>query len=190
VSIIGIAGAVRRSRKFPQSLIAFRTGEAKSNLSVIECGRRSPSAEKLDRILRASDARLAPIPTTRDGVLEASTEIRRALSNSSEPQAFRSWLSYNDALAAEGAVNRVVLAAFPPEPTGSVLYDAALAAVTEYRLLEVSAPIPDWVTETDPLDTPMTLSRSPYDLDIEPADVAEPFLRRGVLFDEYSLKSV
>jgi transcriptional regulator with XRE-family HTH domain len=190
MTITETAGSVRRARGISQSLIASRTGEATSNLSVIENGRRTPSAEKLDRILRAADARLAAIPTTRAGVLEASTEIRRSLSQWDERAAFRRWLAYNDALAAENPVNRVVLAAFPPEATGSALYDAALAAITEYRLLEVLAPIPDWVDEAEPLAKPTVFADSPYVKTINPSEVAEPFRRRGVLIPEATLRSV
>jgi transcriptional regulator with XRE-family HTH domain len=188
--IAEIAGAVRRSRRNPQTLVASRSGEAASNLSTIENGRRSPRADKLDRILRASDARLAAIPTTRAGVLEVSTEIRHALTTSDNGGAFRSWLAYSDSLAAENAVNRVVLAAFPPEPTGSLVYDAALAAVTEYRLHETGSPIPDWVGETPTLVEPTVFADSKYVTSVDPHEVAEPFLRRGVLIPESTLESV
>jgi transcriptional regulator with XRE-family HTH domain len=190
MTIADIAGAVRRARRNPQTLIASRTGEAASNLSVIEHGRRLPRVDKLDRILRASDARLAAIPTTRSGALEASTEIRRALSDSDNGKAFRSWLAYNDSLAAENAVNRVVLAAFPPEPTGSALYDAALAGVSEYRLRETNSPVPQWVAETGALDEPTVFASSRYVTSVDPSEVAEPFLRRGVLIPEATLRSI
>lgn len=190
MTIAHVAGAARRARRLSQSFVASRAGEAESNLSVIESGRRSPSAVKLDRILRASNARLAVVPTTREGALEASSEVRRALQEKNERLAFRVWLSYNDALLAETAVNRVVLAAFPPEPTGSPVYDAAFAAVTEYRLREVSAPVPAWVEETEALGEPVILADSPYVLSVDPATVPEPFLRRGVLIHEGTLESV
>lgn len=184
-----IAGAVRRSRRHSQTLIASRTREAASNLSVIESGRRSPRADKLDRILRASDARLGAIPTTRAGALETSAEIRTALTKSDHDGAFRSWLAYNDSLAAENAVNRVVLAAFPPEPTGSTLFDNALAAVTEYRLGEAHSPVPHWVDEIAKLDRARVFSGSRYVTAVDPRDVAEPFVRRGVLIAETTLRS-
>ncbi len=190
MSITDFAGSVRRARGLPQAVVAARAGEAVPNLSIIENGRRSPSAAKLDRILRASGARLLPAPTTRAGALEASADIRRSVLSNDQQGAFRAWLSYNDALAAEDAVNRVVLSAFPPEPTGSALYDAALAAVTEFRLAESSAPIPAWVDETAGLDDPEILADSSYVRSVDPNLVAAPFLRRGVLFDQSSLASV
>ncbi|SEA89831.1 hypothetical protein SAMN04515680_2035 [Leifsonia sp. 21MFCrub1.1] len=190
MSIAEIAGSVRRSRRIPQTIIAARTGEAASNLSVIESGRRSPRADKLDRILRASDARLAAIPTTRPGALEVSAGIRRALRGSDDAEAFRIWLAYNDALAAEDAVNRVVLAAFPPEPTGSRLFDAALAAMTEHHLRETSSPIPLWVSATAPLDDPTVFTGSRYVTTVDSKDVPDAFLRKRVLIPRDTLRSV
>ncbi|TDQ03446.1 MULTISPECIES: helix-turn-helix domain-containing protein [Microbacteriaceae] len=190
MSIAEIAGSVRRARRIPQTVVASRTGEAASNLSVIENGRRSPRADKLDSILRASDARLAAIPTIRPGALESSAAIRRELLGSDASAAFRAWLTYNDALAAEDAVNRVVLAAFPPEPTGSSLFDAALAAITEYRLSETRSPIPPWVAEAPTLDEPTIFAGSRYVTHVAAEEVPDAFLRRGVLIPEATLRSV
>jgi len=133
---------------------------------------------------------LAVIPTTRQGVLEASTEIRQALARGDRQQAFRTWLGLNDALATETAVNRVVLCAFPPEPTGDELYDAALAALVEYRLGELSAPLPSWVDAAPRLELSRVLSESPYVTAASLDGVPECFARRGVLIDELSLQSV
>lgn len=188
--IVNATGAVRRARGLPQSLVATRAGEAASNLSSIENGRRTPRVDTLDRILRASDARLAVVPTTRAGALEASTAIRNALRAEDFRGAFRAWLSYNDALAAEIPVNRVVLAAFPPEPTGSALFDAALASLTELRLREVRAPIPAWATEAPPLVDEAVFADSRYVRSVDRESVPAEFRRRGVLIPSESLDSV
>mgnify|MGYP000094200564 CR=1 FL=1 len=184
------SGAARRARGIPQSRVAADSGNPAANISAIETGRRVPRVDTLDRILRASGARLAIIPTTRTGVLEVSTEIRRALVDGDRRRAFRAWLALNDSLAAEPAVNRVVLTAFPPEPTGDELYDAALAALVEYRLLEASAPLPSWVEGAPPLRESRLLTGSPYVTEAELGTVPPSFARRGVLIDEISLQSV
>lgn len=190
MTILDAAGAVRRARHLPQSVVAKRSGEAVPNLSSIENGRRTPRADKLDRILRASDARLVVAPTTRVSALETSTEIRNALRTDDPRRAFRAWLAYGDALAAENAVNRVVLAAFPPEPTGSAIFDAALASLTELRLHEVNGPVPEWASDAPALDDEAVLADSPYVRSVDPATVPDEFRRRGVLIPRETLESV
>ncbi|MBN9607412.1 MAG: helix-turn-helix transcriptional regulator [Actinomycetales bacterium] len=189
MTILDTAGAVRRSRGLRQAVVAARAGEAAPNLSTIESGRRAPTAVKLDRILRASDARLAAVPTTRDGAFETSTAIRSALGAGDTRRAFRAWLALNDSFRAEGPVNRVVLAAFPPERTGSRLYDAAIAALTELRLREVDAPIPSWALETTPLSAPEIFAGSPYVRTVDDRRTPDEFRRRGVLIDPSLLES-
>lgn len=189
MAILEVAGAVRRARRLSQSVVAKRSGEAVPNLSSIENGRRIPRADKLDRILRASDAQLTVAPTTRVSALETSTEIRNALRAGNSRRAFRAWLSYGDALAAENVVNRVVLAAFPPEPTGSAIFDAALASLTEFRLHEVSAPVPEWASDAPALEDDTVLADSPYVRSVDPASVPDEFRRRGVLIPRQTLES-
>lgn len=183
------SGAARRALRIPQSRVAAESGNPAANISAIEAGRRVPRVDTLDRILRASGARLAIVPTTRAGVLEVSTEIRRALTDGDRRRAFRAWLALNDSLAVESAVNRVVLAAFPPEPTGDELYDAALAALVEHRLLEASAPLPAWVEVAPPLRESRLLADSSYVTEAVLGTVPPTFARRGVLIDEISLQS-
>lgn len=190
MTISNLAGAVRRARRLPQSVVAERSGEAVPNLSSIENGRRTPRADKLDRILRAADARLVVAPTTRVSALETSTDIRHALRAGDARRAFRAWLAYGDALAAENAVNRVVLAAFPPEPTGSPIFDAALASLTELRLHEVNGPVPDWAADAPALDNEAVLADSPFVRSVDPASVPDEFRRRGVLIPRETLRSV
>ena len=190
MTILDAAGAVRRARRLPQSVVARRSGEAVPNLSSIENGRRTPRADKLDRILRASEARLLVAPTTRVSALETSTEIRNALRADDSRRALRAWLAFGDALAAENAVNRVVLAAFPPEPTGSAIFDAALSSLTELRLHEVNAPVPEWATDAPALDDEAVLGDSPYVRSVSPADVPVEFRRRRILIAGDTLASI
>ena len=190
MAILNLAGAVRRARGLPQSVVAQRSGEAVPNLSSIENGRRTPRSDTLDRILRASDARLLVAPTTRVSALEASSEIRDALRAQDRRRAFRAWLSYGDALAAENAVNRVVLAAFPPEPTGSALFDAALASLTEFRLHEVNGPVPEWAIDAPALEDAVIFADSHYVRSVDILSVPDEFRRRGVLIPRETLESV
>lgn len=190
MTIATLTGAARQSRGVSQVLLAAASGHHASNISAIESGRRIPRVDTLDQLLRTSGARLTISPTLRATALEAATVIRRAIATGDKGAAFRAWLAFNDDLAAESPTHRVVLTAFPPAPTGSDLYDAALAALTEYRLTEVSAHLPEWVHDTPPLPHPHVLTDSAYITASDLGDVPEPFRRRGVLIDVDSLRSV
>ncbi|MER3388572.1 MAG: helix-turn-helix transcriptional regulator [Microcella sp.] len=190
MTIATLSRAARRARGVSQTQLAALTGLPASNISFIESGRRVPRVDTLESLLRRSGSRLTISPTLRTTALEASTEIRRWLVAGDRPQAFRTWLAFNDDLAAETPTNRVVLTAYPPEPTGDALYDAALAGLTEYRLGEVGAPLPPWVDSATQLDEPRVLSDSRYVTASSLGTIPDEFARRGVLIDAESLRSV
>ena len=190
MTIATLSRAARHARGVSQAQLAARTGLQSSNISFIESGRRVPRVDTLDTLLRSSGARLTISPTLRSTALEASTEIRRWLAVDDRQQAFRSWLAFNDDLAAETPTNRVVLTAYPPQPTGDELYDAALAGLAEYRLGEVSAPLPPWVNSAPQLDEPRVLTDSRFVTASVLGPIPDEFARRGVLIDADSLRSV
>ena len=190
MTIATLTAAARRSRGVSQVHLAQTSGHHAANISAIESGRRIPRVDTLERLLRTSGARLAISPTLGTTPLEAATDIRRALRFGDDRGAFRTWLALNDDLAAETPTHRVVLTAFPPPPIGDALYDAAIAALVEYRLTEASAPVPDWVHSTRALLHPQVLTDSHYITADNLGPVPEPFRRRGVLIDVESLQSV
>lgn len=114
----------------------------------------------------------------------------RALFDGLTPRSFARKRSSHAELSSNGAVNRVVLAAFPPEPTGSAIFDAALASLTELRLHEVNGPVPEWATEASALDREVVLSDSPYVRSVDPADAPDEFRRRRILIAGDTLASV
>ncbi len=137
----------RTSAGLTQADLVRRSGVDKSTLSLIESGRRNPSVEKLDHLLRATGRRVGIYPTSRSGAAEAGDIIGQWVADGDEEAAFRAFLRYSDNLAATEGVDRVVLAAAEPPPTGSARWDAALAAVTEYWLDLDRLPKPAWVDE-------------------------------------------
>lgn len=190
MTIAILSRAARHSRGISQTDIAARAGLPASSVSFIENGRRIPRVDTLDAILRHSGARLIIAPTTRATTLEVAVEIERLLRAGDVRQAFRAWLAHNDDLAAETATNRVVLTAFPPHSTGHALYDAALAALVEYRLTEVSAPLPDWTATASILHEPQVFTDSRFVPAAVLGPIPDEFARRGVLIDAESLRSV
>ena len=90
---------------------------------------------------------------------------------------------------ADTPTNRVVLTAYPPEPTGDALYDAALASLTEYRLNEVGAPLPHWINSAPTLDEARVLTDSRFVTATVLGPIPDEFAQRGVLIDTESLRS-
>ena len=190
MTIATLSEAARRSRGVSQTALSQSSHHFAANISAIESGRRVPRVDTLDRLLRASGARLTISPTLGTAALEVAAEIRVALRAGDSSGAFRAWLAFNDDLAIETPTNRVVLTAFAPATTGDALYDAAIAALVEYRLAEVTAPLPVWLASAPVLAEPTVLTDSRYITANDLGVVPEPFLRRGVLIDVDSLQSV
>jgi transcriptional regulator with XRE-family HTH domain len=162
----------------------------KSTVSLIESGQRNPSVEKLDHLLRSTGRRIGIYPTSRSGSLEAGDVIGQWVAVGDQEAALRAFLRYSDNLAATTGVDRVVLAATEPPPTGSALWDAALAAVTEYWLEREQLPEPAWIDEesrTLPEATPLILNRWTSARAIR--NVPQPFRRHRILIDESTLQS-
>ena len=183
--------SIRRSHGLSQALVAQRALTSAPSLSHIENGRRDPSADTLDRILRATGNRLGVVPSPRAGSLEAGAAIHDELAAGDMSAAYRSFIQFSDNLAAENGVTRVVLAANEPEPTGSALWDAALAAVTEYWLGRDGLPLPEWVgSTTRSLSHRTVLSGNAYTQTVRDENIPAPFAARNVALDESALMSV
>ena len=183
--------SIRRSQGLSQGIVAQRAQTSVPALSHIENGRREPSAATLDKLLRATGNRLGVIPTRRAGSLEAGAAIRDELAAGDAPSAFRSFIQFSDNLAAEDGATRVVLASNEPEPTGSALWDAALAAVAEYWLRRDGLPLPIWVeSPSRTLPERTILSGNVYTRTIRNENVPAEFSRRNIALDEAALASV
>ncbi len=187
-----LIGSVRRAQGIPQAELARRSGQAASTISQIENGRRDPGLATFERLLRRLGHRVAVIPTERLGAVEWGAAIRNRLAEGDRPAAQRAFLAYADVLQNESPTNRVVLSACEPEPTGEALFDAALAAVTEYFLTAAGAPLPAWVEDPSRIvDPPAAVLEGPFypTSSVWLPEVPEPFSRRGALVEEPDLAS-
>lgn len=182
--------AARESSRLSQADLVRRSGIDKSTVSLIESGRRSPSVDKLDRLLRATDRRIGLYPTTRAGAVEAGAAIRSFVADGDEHGAFRVFLRYSDNLAATDGVDRVMLAAVEPEPTGSPIWDAALAAVSRHWLRHDRLPEPRWLEGRGRvLETPAALILDRWSSERAIRNVPAAFRAHGILVDESTLQS-
>ena len=88
-------------------------------------------------------------------------------------------------------VDRVVLGIAEPHSTGSLAWDAALAALVDYWLNKSRLPKPDWITAASrTLTNPQSPQLGEYDLAPQPVEVPREFLRRNVLLERSTLESV
>lgn len=183
--------AARRHHGVGQAELARRAGTAQADISLIERGRRIASVDTLARILRGTGHQLVAVPVTGVTGVDAASAIADELAERRPDKAFRTFISYSDALSKADAVGRVILGAAAPAPTGDTAWDAALAAVTEYWLDAAAAPKPGWLTEPGRrLTTPRALDYSRYAPTPDPAEVPPQFIARNILVDQTTLTSV
>lgn len=122
--------------------LAQLTGIAPSNLSVIENGRRDPTATTAERVARALGVELVALNTKGRITAAAAAD---AIAEAASPQvAYRSFLQLANDLAAASPFDRIVLVAEQPGLTNT-RWDDAIAGLVEWLLHKVQAPIPEWV---------------------------------------------
>ncbi|MCS5714580.1 Cro/Cl family transcriptional regulator [Herbiconiux sp. CPCC 205716] len=136
----------------------------------------------VDRLLAGAGHRLYSAPTRRDDAATAAAEIRLRLRQNDRDRALRALLQLNDDLVAEYGLVRGILGLAEPEQTGEPLWDAAIAALVEWRLRAEGIPLPGWV------DQPERFVAEPRTLEVDPSDPVRPlsevpdeFAKRGVL---------
>ncbi|MET0886141.1 MAG: helix-turn-helix transcriptional regulator [Mycetocola sp.] len=192
-----LARSARAASGLSQSELADRSGVAGSSLSLIEHGKRDPTVATLENLLRATRHSVVTIPTVRSDAAHIASEISTALnntisaSNAADATAFRRFLQLADNLAAEHGATRVGLTLTEPVTTGSEHWDAAIAALCEYRLNADALPVPSWVTErTGSSSEPWSPPSSDYEIPADPAQVPDEFLSRGILIEAATLESV
>lgn len=171
-----------------QGDLAARARTSQPEISTIESGKRIPTVETLERLLRQTGHRIIAIPGA--GVDAAETADRIGSANSRDA-AQRAFLDYSDSLAAAKGVDRVVLCIAEPHSTGSAAWDAALAGLVEYWLSKSRLPKPEWINSRSRfLATPQSPQLGEYDLTPELDKVPAEFRRRNVLVERSTLESV
>lgn len=182
--------AARKSRGLTQSALAERAHVDQGQISRLERGREAEFGT-VERFLSAAGHRLYSAPTRRDDVATVAAAIRAHLRAADRKSALRELIQLNDDLVAEKGLVRGVLALAEPEGTGDAVWDAALAALVDYRLTEEGLPLPAWVdTAGRRLPTPSTLDVDPADPVPTPEDVPAEFLKHGVLVWRDTFESI
>ncbi len=185
-----LARAARAASGLSQSQLAQRSGIANSSLSLIEHGKREPTVSTLESLLRATRHTVVIIPTVRSDAARIAAEISAALAVADDSAAFRRFLQLADNLNAETGATRVGLTLTEPAPTGSTQWDAAIAALCEYRLNSDGLPLPSWIlSRTGTPGAAWAPRTSDYFIPADPAHVPREFLSRGILVESETLQS-
>ena len=201
-----LARSARASSGLNQVELALLSGIAGSSLSLIEHGKREPTVATLEALLRATRRSVVTIPTVRSDAAHIAAEISDLLVADKKPApdkpdggkptgdaygAFRRFLQLADNLAAEHGATRVGLTLTEPAPTGSLHWDAAIAALCEYRLVAAALPVPEWInTRPGNADEPWAPPTSDYDIPADQTQVPPEFLSRGILIEASTLESL
>jgi transcriptional regulator with XRE-family HTH domain len=173
--------AARKSRQLTQEQLAEISHIDQGSVSRSERG-RAADFSTIDRLLAGAGHRLYSAPTRRDDAASVAAEIRGQLRSHDKDRALRALLQLNDNLLAEHGLVRGVLGLAEPEPTGDLVWDAALAALVAWRLGEEDIPVPAWVDESERfLEKPRTLEVDSADPVPPLSEVPAEFARRGVL---------
>ncbi|SEN98613.1 helix-turn-helix domain-containing protein [Cryobacterium luteum] len=202
-----LACSARAASGLSQSELALRSGIAGSSLSLIEHGKREPTVATLEALVRSTGHTLVTIPTLRADAAGIAAQISAVLlydqSEIATPatnikktaRAFRRFIQLADNLAAEVGATRVGLALTEPAPItcghDSAQWDAAIAALCEYRLNADSLPVPQWITNRagNP-GNPWKPETTVYDIPADLTQVPAEFLSRGILIEAATLVSV
>lgn len=181
--------AARRAAGLTQTELARRLGVDQSQVARAESGRVELSAANLDRYLRACRFRLVAVPTVRATAVELARAIRDALLANESDSAVRFLIQLSDNLVAEDLPYVTSLVTTPAD-TGDQRFDAAIAGIAEWRLLQRDLPVPAWIQAIGPLSEQWWID------DFGAGDAAvveatpEPLRRRNVLVDQIALESV
>ncbi|WP_404442509.1 helix-turn-helix transcriptional regulator [Microbacterium marinum] len=173
--------AARKSKRLTQAELAARARLDQSAISRSERGRDAEFGT-IDRLLAGAGHRLYAAPTRRDDAATVAAEIRGRLREKDRAGALRALLQLNDNLVAESGLVRGVLTLTEPEPTGDAAWDAAIAALVEWRLRDEGLPTPPWAHSPDrALQTRRTLDVDAADPVPPLSAVPDTFASRGVL---------
>ena len=181
----------RHARGFTVRKLADLGGTSAAAISQIETSARGVSVERFSSLLKKTRHRLITVPTLASTVGEVAESIAFFLAQGDNQAAYREFISFSDSLKKQTPALRVVLTLVAPETTGSALYDAALAALSEHWLLDASLPLPTWVERTELfLPELQHLREGIYGPTPDLDEVSVAFQRHNVLFPAIAMESI
>ncbi len=186
-----ILKTARAAASVSQALLSDASGIPISSISFFENGRRVPRYDTAQKVLSRTGHRLVLAHTIRPSAVEVADQISSDVVAQDNGGAFRSLIQFSDDLVAEFGVNKYALVLAEPAATGDPAWDAALAAIVEYRFNQAGLVPPAWVFDQQRVSaTKVTLSGSRIKIDVPESAVAREFLDRNLLIAATSLESV
>ncbi len=178
---------LRLSQRLTQSALAQRAGVHQPSIARVESGQRDLAVGTMDRLAFAGGCSVAVLPTTVPSVATSAIALTESITAGDEDLAYRIVIQIADDLASVDPAVRVALSCLRPGACGDPRFDAFVAGVVEHRLVEVSAPVPGWLSDVPVLDEAWVVD--PDDVG-DALDGTPPALRsRGVVIGEWELMS-
>lgn len=174
-----------------QAAVAGVARTSQASVSDIENASRQPSVQLLDALLEATGHQLIPVRTLRATTADLASSIAAALLEGQNHAGLRRLIQLSDNLVEAEEVEAVILCASEPLPTGFAPWDAAIAAIVDFRLSQRRLPVPQWTEHqsrylSQPDDFSDAFRGGVPDL----SGVPEAFRRRGVHIEARELQSV
>jgi transcriptional regulator with XRE-family HTH domain len=190
MSASALLRASRLSAGLSQVELAERTATSQPDVSAIESGKRVPTVDTLERLLKRTGHRLVAIPCSGPDAVDTAERIAAAVRAENRDEGLRAFLDYSDRLAQSGRAERVILSYAEPGPTGSIAWDAALAALSDYWLNRSNLPRPEWMSNPGRmLSMPAAPHLSEEDTRPEAGSIPKEFRRRNVLVTRQTLSA-
>ena len=187
MSGMSLLRALRSSLGVTQSALAQRAGIPQPSIARVESGQRDLGVGTLERLAYAGGCSVAVLPTTVPSVATSVIALAESITAGDEDLAYRIVIQIADDLASVDPAVRVALSCLRPGACGDPRFDAFVAGVVEHRLVEVSAPLPSWLSDVPVLDEAWVVD--PDDVG-DALDGTPPALRRrGVVIGEWELMS-
>lgn len=196
--------ALREEQGLSQQVVAERLGVTQATISAFERYDNDPKLSTIRRYAHAVGAfvdhsvskdteseptEVAP-PDTGSGKIDgpdaagAAHRISVAVAEKDNAAALESLKQYWSTLAWANGVDRIMLTASSPELTGLPIWDAAVAAVSEYWLTQDHLPQPDWIEQAGrTLAEPESLPGTEKDPAPDHSLIAPAFRKRNILFE-------
>ncbi len=165
--------------------LAQRTKTHQSGLASIESGQRDTTVNTLLLLLNASGSTITSIPGHWTPVALGAVPLCRG----STATRLRHFIQLSDDLASADPATRIALTIAEPAPTGDAGWDAALAALVEYRL--GALPKPKWISKgnrycSEPFFVDNSEAARQYATEHSP----KVFAKRNVFLADSELQSV
>jgi transcriptional regulator with XRE-family HTH domain len=191
MSASGLLRSTRSSHGVSQRALAKAARVHQPGVAALESGREDATVSRLEHLLNELGSQLTVLPSRRRPVWAAGEAVRRALDEHDERSAWREVIQLNDDLRGADRATCVALAIAPPGRTGDPRFDALIAAVVDFALVDARLPRPQWLDDaTWTLDEPWDVEDVPALQHAARKSTPAAVRRHGVYLDRAVLVSV